>query len=252
MTEPAFHFDTGRHRLTLDGMPIPSVTGILNAIPKQDYLKPWAARLVAEFAYDHRDAWKDLPRDDAVYMLKSKPLRFTAQAARRGTVVHGAIAAHHLGLDPPEDMSDEEWGYFNAALAYLSEQKVEVKRSEATVYSRKHLYGGTFDALQTRDGGPLEIADFKTSGKVYPEVAMQLCAYARADFIGDPNTGQELELPECKTGVIVRLGADGKYEAVPVPLDDEVFATFLHLIGVREWTEGISRRVLGKPLRPAA
>lgn len=250
MTAPAFHFDTRRHKLTLDGIDIPSVTGILGALPK-DALKFWAAKSVATWAYDHRDAWKDLPRDAAIDLLKREPLRFTGARARVGIVVHGAINAHTLGYDPPEEMTDEEYGYFNGALRYLSDQKVEVLRTETTVYSRKHLYGGTFDLLQTRAGGPPEIADFKTSKAVYPDVALQLVGYARADFIGDAESGEELELPTVDRGVIIRLAADGSYEAVPVALTDEVFAAFLAVQGVHAWTKGLANRVLEPALRAA-
>jgi len=242
-----FHFDTGRHRLFLDGMQVPSVTGILGALPK-DALKFWAAKSVAEWAYDHRDAWKDLPRSAAVDMLKREPLRFTKARARVGTAVHGAINAHALGYDPPEDLTDEEWGYFNAALSYLADQKVQVIRTETTVYSRTHGYGGTFDLLQRRGQGPIEVADFKTSKAVYPDVALQLVAYARADFIGDADTGEEIELPRASTGVIIRLAASGEYEAVPVDLDDEVWQSFLAVRGVYDWTQVISARVLRRPL----
>lgn len=266
---PSFHFDTGRHRLKLDGFDVPSVTRILGALPK-DALKFWAAKSVAEWAFDHREAWKDLPRDAAVDLLKREPLRFTSKRARVGTAVHGAVNAYALGFDPPDDLTDEEWGFFNGALAYLTEQKVEVLRTETTVYSRTHLYGGTFDLLQRRGdcdhgyGQPderetcpcencsVEIADFKTSKAVYPDVALQLVAYARADFIGDAASGEELELPKAARGLIVRLAADGSYEAVPCQLDDEVWAAFLSVRGVFDWMRGISARVLEPALRRAA
>lgn len=250
MTGPAFHFDTRRHRLTLDGIDIPSVTGILGALPK-DALKFWAAKTVATWATDHKDAWKDLPRDAAIDLLKREPMRFTGARARVGTVVHGAINAHALGYDPPEDLTDEEYGYFNGALKYLTDQKVEVLRTETTVYSRKHLYGGTFDLLQRRDKNPLEIADFKTSKAVYPDVALQLVGYARADFIGNAENGQEEELPQVDRGVIIRLAADGSYEAVPVALTDEVFDVFLAVQSVHAWGKGLSNRVLEPALRAA-
>jgi hypothetical protein len=253
----AFGFDTHRHRLTLDGFDIPSVTQILgDGLPKPA-LKFWAAKSVAEWAYDHRDAWKDLPRDAAVDLLKREPLRFTKKKANVGTAVHAAVNAYAEGAEVPE-LNDEEYGYYNAALAYLDEQQVEVLRSEATVYSRTHHYGGTFDLLARKkapygvDPNPATIRDFKTSKAVYPDVALQLVAYARADFIGDAATGEEIPLPPVTEGEIVRLDSSGSYEAVPVALDDAVWETFLHVFGVRNWTRELAPTVLKPALRRAA
>jgi len=251
MSERSFHYDPGRHKLTLDGFEIPSVTTILGAGLPKPALKHWAAKSVAEWAVDHKDAWKDLPREAAVDLLKREPLRFTASRARVGTAVHGAINYYAALGEPPDDLSDEEWGYYNAALSYLTEQQVEIVESEVTVYSREHAYGGTFDLLQKRGWDDIELADFKTSKAVYPDVALQLVAYARAEFIGRTD-GSEEPMPKVARGVIVRLGADGRYEAVPVALGDNVFAAFRACRALYEWDRGLSRRVLGPPLRAAA
>jgi hypothetical protein len=198
----SFHFDPGRHKLTLDGFEIPSVTTILGRGLPKPALKFWAAKAVAEYAFDHQDAWTKLPRDGAVDLLKREPLRFTAAKANVGTAVHAAIAEYAQEGAAPEGLNDLEMGYYNAARSYLSEQAVEILESEATVYSRKYGYGGTFDLLQRRDG-VMEIADFKTSKAVYPDVALQLVAYSRAEFIGAAE-GIEKPLPEVRHGLIVR------------------------------------------------
>jgi hypothetical protein len=252
-----FGYDDAKHAYQLDGIEIPSVTQILSAGLPKPALKFWAAKSVAEWAYDHRDAWKDLPRSAAVDLLKREPLRFTKHRANVGTAVHAAINAYVERQDA-SDLSDEEYGYYNAALAYLDEQQVEVVRSEATVYSRAHHYGGTFDLLARKkapygvDPNPATIRDFKTSKAVYPDVALQLVAYARADFIGDAATGEEIPLPPVTEGEIVRLDSSGSYEAVPVALDDAVWETFLHVFGVRNWTREIAPTVLKPALRRAA
>jgi hypothetical protein len=263
--KPAFGYDPGRHRLTLDGFHVPSVTQILGEGLPKPALKFWAAKSVAEWAYDQRDAWKDLPREAAVDLLKREPLRFTKKRANVGTAVHAAIASHITDAEPPE-LNDEEFGYYDAALAYLEEQDVNVIRSEATVYSRRYHYGGTFDLLQSRPtidvspyasprdlvhGSP-EIADFKTSKAVYPDVALQLVAYGRADFIGDRVTGEEIPMPEIAAGVIVRLDASGAYEAIPVTLGEDVWASFLAVRGVHDWARDVAPSVLQPALRRAA
>jgi len=253
------------HTITL-----PSVTTILGEGVPKPFLKPWAEKMVATYAVDHVDRWNGLPRQDAIDLLKRAPFRFTRSAQVRGSAVHAAIAAHVEG-ETEVDLPEEQEGYFRAALAYLSEQRVTVLRSEACVFSREHGYAGTFDLLQQRDGGnlrvfdpewhkqghrlgrafPVEIADLKTSKAVYPEVALQLAAYARADFIG-LDDGTEEPLPQVTRGVIVQLSPDGTYKAVPVELGSDVFDTFLAAKVLHDWSRGLSRRVLGKPLERAA
>lgn len=252
------------HELTL-----PSVTTILSAGVAKPYLKTWGEKLVAEYAVDHVERWNGLPRQDAIDLLKRAPKRVTSNAQVRGSAVHAAIAAHVEG-EMPGKLTSEEHGYFEGALAYLSEQRVEVVASEACVFSREHGYAGTFDLLQRRGvvrrefdpewhkhghllglPTPIEIADFKTSKRVYPEVALQLCAYARGDFIGHDD-GTEEPLPTVTRGVIVQLSPNGDYKAVPVPLDDDVFATFLAAARMHEWSTRLSRRVLESALKRAA
>lgn len=250
MTERSFHYEPGRHRLTLDGESVPSVTTIKKAcFPKAEVLQNWASRTVAEFAYDHRDTFKDLPREAAVDLLKREPMRFTGKRARRGTAVHAAIAYYNAMGEPPDDLTDEEYGFYNAALLYLTEHDVEVIESEVTVWSREHHYGGTLDLIQRRNGD-LEIADFKSSKAIYSDVALQLVAYARAEFIGRQD-GTEDPLPEVVRGVAVHLRGDGTYEALPVLLDDNVFAVFRAARAIFEWDRGLSRRVLQPALRAA-
>jgi hypothetical protein len=253
---------------------LPSVTTILSAGVPKPFLKTWGEKMVAEYAVDHVDRWNGLPRDDAIDLLKRAPRRFTGKAQERGSAVHAAIAAHVDGEEPGK-LTREERGYFDAALAYLSEQRVEVVRSEACVFSREFGYAGTFDLLQRRRGSelrlvpneptevppgtwtvgeaPLEIADFKTSKRVYPEVALQLVAYARAEFIG-LDDGTEEPMPSVRGGVIVQLKPNGKYNAVPVDweLASATFDTFLAAQRLHDWSRGLSRRVLGKALERAA
>ena len=232
-----------------------SVTTILNAGVPKPFLKVWAEKMVAEYAVDYVDRWNGLPRQDAVDLLRRAPFRKMDAKREIGSAVHNAVDAYINGDEfPGHNLTPEQRGYFESALAYLREQRVEVLRNEACVFSRKHGYAGTFDLLQRRgDIGPVEIADFKTSKAVYPEVALQLAAYARADFIGCDD-GTEEALPSVGRGVIVQLGPDGSYKAVPVELGDDVFDVFLAAMTLHGWAGrgGLKNRVLGKPLERVA
>lgn len=247
----SLRFEKRGHRYTLNGKRLPSVTGIISEGVPKPALKPWGERTVAEFAYDHRDAWVNLPRAAAVDMLKRTPYRQSTAKAALGSAVHAAIARHVEGLEPQEDLSDEAWGYFNGALRYFEEQRVKVLYSEALVYNASVGYAGTLDLQIVQERGEgVELADFKTSKEIYPEVALQLVGYARAEFIVTDEG--EVPMPEVTGAVGVRLDPSGDYEAVPLAIDSRVWAAFLHARGVREWRLDVAPTVLGEPLRRAA
>jgi hypothetical protein len=74
------------------------------------------------------------------------------------------------------------------------------------------------------------VLDVKTSKAIYDEVAIQLTAYARADFVGlDDGTEVPLfpdgEVPEY--GIAIRPMANGSYETATFALTDDVFRLFL-------------------------
>lgn len=206
---------------------VPSVTSILAAGLPKPALQYWAARSVAEFAFDHADAWRSLPREAAVDLLKRAPYRTTSKRADAGSAVHSAIDAHIKNIPSVELQSKEEQGLYEAALAFLRKYRPDVIHTEATVYSRTHKYAGTADML-ARIEGVQTVIDFKTSKAVYPEQAIQLASYAFADFVADGDLELPLdELGPFDTGLIVRLGSDGRYEAVRFRLDPDLFTVFL-------------------------
>ena len=202
------------------------MTSILAAGLPKPALQYWAARSVAEFAFDHAEAWASLPREAAIDLLKRAPYRTTSGRAGAGSAVHRAIDAHIKQI-PCEDLTGQERGLYDAALAFLRERQPEMLRSEVTVYSRRHLYAGTADLLARIDGVPTMI-DFKTGKAVYADYGIQLASSAFADFAADGDLEVPLdELGPFRTGLIVRLGGDGRFEAVRFRLDPGLFETFL-------------------------
>lgn len=217
-----------------------SVTTLLGAgIPKT--LHYWAAKQVAEFAVQHVESWRGLPYKAAFELLKESPWRTRDGKGEIGDKVHdfveqytgdvigGATADPEYVLPLPFD--PDVLGYCNAFLAFNKKWKPEYTHSEVTIYSRTHRYAGSTDNIANfdfEDGrGPVPtIIDYKTSKRVYDDVGFQLVAYAKGDFIaGDDD--EELPLPEIRDGLVVRLGPDGKYTAVPFHMTDELFDVFL-------------------------
>lgn len=245
-----------------------SVTTILNALPK-DALKFWAAKTVAEFAYDTSENWLGMDRERAVDWLKREPLRFTGKRADLGSAVHAAVEAFSLGRPAKPFSNIEERRAAAAFLAWAHKFDVGFDATEFSVYSRRQRYAGTTDAIIRIPLGKLEelwpenpwdsntgedvriLVDYKTGGDVaerkgiYPDVALQLNAYANADFIGLPGGG-EAPIGHLDGAAALHLGPAG-YRMVPVRLGVDIFKAFLYVREVFRWTEQISKDVLGNP-----
>lgn len=177
---------------------VPSVTTILGQLSKPA-LTNWAAKEVATYAAENMDAWQNLPMSDAIDLLKRAPYRNMTKRQNIGSAVHAAIESWQGGEPVVEDL--DLLPYIAAAVSYLDEQTTEVLEQEATVFSRQYLYAGTLDAIATLKDGRTAVVDWKTGKAIYPEAALQLCAYANAEFIGTPD-GVEKLLPRSTSGLL--------------------------------------------------
>lgn len=232
------------------------VTSVLNALPKP-FLKFWAAKVVAEFAADNAGTLIQMVmggagRDAAVDWLKREPLRFTGQAADVGTVVHGIAEALSNGEDPGPIHPDYQ-GYVDGFLAFTDAFSPTWEFVEATVFSDRHGYAGTFDGLATFPEGVLPhgmrraIVDIKTTRSgVHEEVGLQLSAYRYADYISDPE-GNTVPLPDVDGGLVVWLRPD-EWAAVPVECGPDELSTFLSVMDVHAWDTQGKRSVVHRPL----
>lgn len=201
-----------------------SVTNVLSVIDKPA-LKPWAAKKTAEFAWDHRETWVNLPRMAAVDLMKREALRYTGAAADIGTAVHELaekyVRGEELELDVPIDGTD---GHIRQFVQFLADFSPEYLMVEATVYCEKPRYAGTLDAIVEIPGMGTFVLDIKTGG-VWPEAALQLAAYANADYaiVGPPWAQQEI--PHIDGGLILQL-KPRSYQLVPVDVAGDVFTAF--------------------------
>jgi len=99
----------------------------------------------------------------------------------------------------------------------------EIHSTELKVISHTHTYSGTLDAVGTFDGNPM-LYDWKTSSRIYPDMDIQLVAYAEAY---KEQTGQEI-----KQGMIVHVSKDKphfKLTTKTFKLGKRVFNKFLKL-----------------------
>lgn len=236
-----------------------SVTSAINAGLAKPFLTNWAAKVVAELAVeDHDIVARMLAKDDeqgAISHLKGAPYRTRQAAADRGTLVHAALESYIEGKRLTEDELKDQlkeagvptklWkstiNMYGGLIDFMFDEEPEIFHSEQTVYSRKYHYAGTADGIGlVRIGGTRQpaVIDVKTSKAIYDETALQLTAYAYADFVG-LDDGTEVPLvPEQydrpQYGIVVRPKPGGGYERKTFALTPAVFDMFLGTLKVAQ------------------
>lgn len=166
-----------------DGKNYPSVTTLLKTLNKPA-LVGWAAKSVAEFAASNYEMVAEIAAEDAaaaVDLLKGAPWRERDKAASLGSRVH-ALAAEGGKPSPEEQPYVDQWQ------AFLEDTGAEVIAQEVIVVNTAVGYGGTADLIMRNKSGEHVLLDIKTGksvadrdGRVYPEIRLQLNAYANAD-----------------------------------------------------------------------
>lgn len=232
---------------------VPGVTSILGMLPKP-FLKPWAAKMVAEYAVDNIGSYIDLllrgERQAVVDMLKRAPDRNTAGAADIGTEVHDLFDRMAQGEPRPARVHPELVPYVDHFEAFLEEFTPSFTFMEETVWSDEHGYAGSFDAFAEIAGERVWV-DYKTTRSgVHEEVALQLAAYRHADYIVRPD-GSRVPMPPADGGAVLHVRPEG-WKLVPVACGEEQFATFQHLREVFRWEKELKQGVIGQPLNKAA
>lgn len=204
-------------------------------------------------------------RDLALRWVKGAADRHRDAAAERGSAVHDQAEAlvlqHareasrlHLEHDAIAPWPAELEGYQRAFVSWVDDYAPEFLAAEASVFNRAQAYAGTLDAIariHLPDGSSLvPVIDYKSGKAVYAEVALQLAAYARGEFVGAPDGVTELPLPVVDAGAVLHLRADGTYQFRLVRIDDVVFSAFLFGREVFRWLDETSKTVLLQDLTP--
>lgn len=260
-----------------------SVTTILKAgTPRGDALVGWAARVTAEAAIEFRAAVNTMMEQDppqeaeAIDMIKKARFRKSKVAMARGTDVHQAAEALNLGVPLPHDFNVANMPYVDRYREFLTDFKPTFVLAEAPVYSLTWRYAGTLDGIIEMDGKNY-LMDIKTTDKEpfredgsensrhpYPDIALQMVAYARAELVGyGEATRREIRgrryyvydstlqayepMPEIH-GALALAISPYDYRLVPVSIDDEVWQSFLYVKEVARWNLETSKRVLGPPI----
>jgi hypothetical protein len=254
-----------------------SVTTLIKlGLGTSDPLVNWVAKTTAEAAIDQRRVIDEMLRADdrqgAIEHLTKARYRKSGKAAVRGSDLHAVADQLALGAEPevPKHVAPYAARYRD----WLERFQPRFLMSEAPVYNVSQHYAGTLDGIIELAGRSL-LFDLKTTEHPpdgartrppYPEVALQLVAYSRAELVGvlseqrysggrryylfDPELEHE-PLPRLD-GALTIVVSPFDCLAVPVRVDDTVWRAFLHVRECARWQVETSRGLFGPPLAAPA
>lgn len=226
-----------------NGKKAPGVTSIINMLPAP-YLTYWAAKMTAEAAISNWDVVVRLAESDpvgAVDYLKGAHTRYTKARAEVGSAAHDLFERMIRGETVRRADPDLE-PYRRHFADFLDKVQPELLGAEDVAWSDTHDYAGSFDALLLI-GYETVICDWKTSKDAYPSVALQLAAYAHADYVITPD-GEQHDMPSIDAGAVLHITPE-RWELKPVDISHRVFEIFLALRKVFDWDRELSKGVLG-------
>ena len=245
---------------------LPGVTSIIG-MQNKPFLPPWAAKMAAELAvskYRYLGVKIENEGDDgAVDWLKNASRRYTKERSDIGSMAHDVFERIARGEDagPVHPDIEQHVAHFGE---FIDAVNPEFVAAEDVAWSDTHGYAGSFDNISRiwldpetkkptpdRSGVPaLLMGDYKTSKNTYPDVSLQLTAYAFADRIVSPD-GTSTPMPKFD-GAFVLWVTEGQWQLKPVYIGEDVFRVFLALLEVFKWDRGLSKKVIGKPIAGSA
>ena len=151
--------------------PYISVTSVLKIIDKSDVLLRWAAR-ETYFAMVKNP---NITETEAT----SAHLKTRDSAASRGHTIHSLIDLFRSSGAVIDQVPPPFQGYYTSFKKWLDKNSPEFVVQEKSIFDEALGIGGTFDAL-VKINNKFYLVDFKTNreGNIYPEVQLQLSAYA--------------------------------------------------------------------------
>lgn len=216
------------HRYFLDGEgPMPSVTTITKTLSTGDALVGWAKRETAACAVRNVDVLRTMIETggaaSAQSWLQGIPDYQRDTAADLGSRVHALAEATVRG--EVVELTEDEAPFVESYQRWLDDIGPEFIVLEEMVCSTTHGYAGTLDSIAWIDGERW-LLDIKTGKAVYDETALQLVAYAKADFIGRAGDATRYSIPEVTRYGVIHVRPD-KTRLVPFAVDDHVWRGFL-------------------------
>lgn len=239
---------------------VPGVTSVVGMLPKP-FLQFWNAKMVAELAVDSLPFVQQMAERDrqgAIDYLKGAARRYTKVRADVGSDAHDLFERLIRG-EPVARVHPDLEPYRRNFVDFLDKVNPELVRAEDVAWSDTHEYAGSFDGIlrvwldedgkptPDRSGEPhLLIVDWKTSKDTYPDVALQMAAYAHADVIIGAD-GKREPMPEFDGAAVLHITPD-QWAFKPVNISEAVFGYFVTLRKVFDWDREASKTVIGRPI----
>jgi hypothetical protein len=240
--------------------PYIGVTGAIASLDKSGPLIGWAKRLTAEFAVDHlewvTETLKLVGREQTVSAIKSKAQAEKDAGAALGSRIHILTEAMLRGGSP--ELSEQELPYLEAAKRWQADYHPKLISLERAVLNLTDGWGGTFDIIAELDGETWLI-DIKTNkgstylgiyNGVYPETALQLAAYSRAEFIAKIGDPKRYRFPKIDRYAVLHLRPDAPYEKgyrlIEYDVTDAEYAAFLAALALTRWRREREKVVVGE------
>lgn len=177
--------------------------------------------------------WSDEVVKVIRHELRSASTSERDAAAALGTAVHDAAASKRRLQDVEAALRPRLAQY----LDWLDVSGAEVLATEFQVWNPTVGYAGTGDLLVRLRNGKIVLVDLKTGKGVWSEHALQVMAYAKAEFVGnDDVVDEELTayLRQVSSIAILHL-LDSGWEFLVVRFDVETWRAFRGLLLFAIW-----------------
>lgn len=171
--------------------------------------------------------------EEAGRWLRAAATEERDRSAKLGTAVHDAAASGKR----PEEVDEEIRPRLQQYIDWLDVSGAEVLGSEFQCWSPSIGYAGSADLLVRFPRGDIHLVDLKTGSGIYAEYALQVMAYAMADFVGtnDVIDQQLTDHLHAHTGIAVLHLADDHWDYVVLKRDEETWAAFRGLLAFASW-----------------
>lgn len=264
--------ETGLRYYRWQGLDYPSVTSVRRLVGMPFTLHNWVLSQVIDRAIVGHETIGDMltrpkkprerVRDTNVLKEVRAYLRAAAteerdRAGDKGTRAHDSISVG-LALDQVDADVVGHVGQFYDAVQTLG---ATVLWSERQMFNLSYGYAGTGDALWRMPNGRIFVVDYKTSKGVYLDHAVQLIAYAMAEFVGenDKVDAAATDLLRQADGLGILHLSEHQWEWIEVSPEQALFEGFIGSLAFAKFLSRydnkidplVSRRQIGGTLVPA-
>lgn len=214
-----------------EGRAYPSVTTILSWGIAKPNLPAWAVRQAADYVTTNLDYLSSLSESEVKKeIIKASEAKRDAGGSR-GSRIHKYIEKKNKGEKLPS-VGPDIVPYINSYLSFHEKYQPKSILSEAIIYNDTIGYSGGVDAV-LEINGKTYIVDFKAGNRVYADVALQLSAYAHAEFYVENKI--KVPFPMVENGAVLHITPDG-YEFNRVDISDWIFNKFLAAKQMFDWS----------------